>query len=504
MFCRNCGKELPDESSFCPYCMTKFIEEKEIKPDLPKNKKPNKKLLIAIIAVICVIAIVVVAIAVPKLRGSKDDSSPEESKGVLGNIINGGKSSNVSKPKSVDKDDNLGLMNVKIHDEGANLTDAQKLLVQYFDTDYFRAPYNSLQRYPQAFKGAQIKFLCYVTKIIESNDKEYTALVEYEAHKFYEGEYVPTDLYVVIKGIQTQTRLMEGDSLFLFGKYVDVDQYTVDGKSYTVPTVLVNRYTYFYDYEYVAPMYSMEDIRTIAKYIFGDDVKIRYTKNDDALDNIDEDGSIIYDYESYEGMYYTAELDNQSNANFTKYSFFAGWGGYIVDCKIGRKIKRNLTFSADFEHFYLQIFDESLNTYTLECYDRDLKKTWSREFDQTTNAVIDYTADHIYLVANGSMYIINAQTGEDDIEPKYVGAKCDIRKLKDGILLLAPGLSDAVMKTDLVGNVLWTANLSEPLSDDEIDYSAVVQIIGGNYVIEYTTIVVITPDGKIAFNGEDF
>ena len=30
------------------------------------------------------------------------------------------------------------------------------------------------------------------------------------------------------------------------------------------------------------------------------------------------------------------------------------------------------------------------------------------------------------------------------------------------------------------------------------------QIIGGNYVIEYTTIVVITPDGKIAFNGEDF
>ena len=25
-FCRNCGKELPIESTFCPYCMTKLID----------------------------------------------------------------------------------------------------------------------------------------------------------------------------------------------------------------------------------------------------------------------------------------------------------------------------------------------------------------------------------------------------------------------------------------------------------------------------------------------
>lgn len=511
MFCKNCGKELPDESSFCPYCMTKFTEEKEIKPELPEKKKPNKKILIAVIAVICVIAIVAAAIAVPRLIGRGKESSPEESKGVLGNIINGSEGSEDSKPKSVEEDDNLGLMNVKIHDEGSNLTDTQKLLIQYFDRDYFLFPsYTSLQRYPQAYKGSQIYTLGYVTKVIESNDKEYTALVEYGAYKTYNGVDSPTGVYAVIKGKQTETRFMEGDSLCIYAKYDNVDTYTVDGKSYTVPTLLINRWTLFYELDIAAPMYSMEDIRTIAKYVFGEDVKVRDPQKSDFTGEEAED----FYPEDYKYLYYVAELDNQSNANFTKYEFNALKGGKIYDLKSEWPVSRNLTFSADFENFYLQVFDESLNTYILECYDRNLKKIWSREFDRTTTAVLDYTADHIYLVANGNMYIINAKTGEDDVEPKFVGAKTGIRKLKDGILLIAAGQSDAVMKTDLVGNVLWTVNLAEPLPEEEYEgESAIMQIVEGNYVFQYTAdhleslsstenIVVITPDGKISFEGE--
>ncbi len=505
MFCKNCKKELPDESQFCPYCMTKFGEEKEVAPILTKSKK--KLPIIIVSAILCVAIIVTGIIVIPKLGKNNDDNNIP-----VGATVSETKSEAATKAVvnkiSPDDDTELGLMNVKIHNN-PKLNEVEKLIVQYFDTDYFRAPYSSLQRYPQVYKDAQINFLCYVTKIIESNSEEYTALVEYEAYKNAEGFYWNTGDYAVIKGTQSETRIMEGDTLYLYGKYVDVNTYTVDGKSYAVPTVLVNRYSYFSEYDRVRPMYSTEEIRSMAKYIFGDNIKLRYTENDDVAFGDD------YGYDQYKGLYYTAELDNQSNANFTKYLFFAGYGGYIIDCKSEYPIERNLTFSADFENFYLEVFDNSLKIYTLECYDRDLKKVWSREFDQTTSSVIDYTKDHIYLVANGSMYIIDAETGENAVDPKYVGAKSEIRKLEDGILLVSHKSSDAIMKTDLVGNVLWTANLSkdmrEPSTPEDIP---VVQLIGGNYVIQYEAVTngypdgtytaVITPDGTVDFDGEAF
>lgn len=506
MFCKNCGKELPAESQFCPYCMTKFSEENKIQPTQPKDKKPNKRLILIIGIVVAVIAIVL-AVAVPKLSDTKGSGVAANGE-VKDDFAEKGQKS--EKPKSAENDDGIGLMNIKINKNDGNLNDTQKLLVQYFDKDYFYPPYNSLQRYPQIYKDAQISFLCYVEKIIESTDTDYTILVEYDAFKPYDGgSKNDTGDYAVIKGKHTDTRIMEGDSIKVFGIYKGVNTYSVDGKSYTVPTVNISRYVQVYYMDWAEPMFSMNEIRTLARHVFGDDIKIRYTKNSDFPDDD------MTDYEFYEGLYYTAELDNQSNANFTKYMFFADFGGDIYDMKSEYPVERKITFSADFEHFYLQIFDKSLKVYTLECYNRKLEKIWSREFDQTTTAVLDYTADHIYLVANGYMYIIDAATGEDAVEKKYVGAKSSIRKFEDGILLLAVSRSDAVMKTDLTGNVKWTANLSYDLPDPA--YGAeppIVQVNGGNYVIQYygedngkpvsTNTAVISPDGDVISDSPAF
>lgn len=510
-YCPKCGKELPAESQFCPYCMTKFGEENKIEQAQPKAKKLNKKLLL----IIGIVVAAVIAISVPLILGSGSDDSDTTVNGEQLDEDSGKKNQQQSnKPKSAEKDDSIGLMNIKINKNDGNLNDTQKLLVQYFDKDYFYPPYNSLQRYPQIYKDAQISFLCYVEKIIESTDTDYTILVEYEAFKPYEGEKADTGDYAVIKGKHTEARIMEGDSIRVFGIYKGVNTYSVDGKSYTVPTVNTSRYTYVYYYDVAQPMYSMEEIRTIARHVFGDDVKVRYTKNSDFIEPTPG-----IDYEDYEGSLYTAELDNQSNANFTKYMFEANFGGNIYDLKSEYPIEREITFSADFEHFYLQIFDKSLKVYTLECFDRNLKKVWSREFDQTTTAVLDYTADHIYLVANGYMYIINAATGEDAVEKKYVGAKSGIRKFEDGILLIAVNRSDAVMKTDLVGNVKWTANLSYDLPDPANGADPpIVQVNGGNYVIQYyahdyerddfsgvgTYTAVISPDGDVISDSPSF
>lgn len=407
--------------------------------------------------------------------------------------------------KSVEKDDNLGLMNIKIQDAD-DLSDIEKLLVQYFDTDYFANPaYNNLQRYPTIYENSQIYFQGVVSKIIESNNDSYTLLIEYGAHKTYDERktLVPTNMFAVIKGKQQTTRIIEGDQVVVYGKYMGVDTYNVDGKSHTVPTIQVNRYCFALGYD-MAPLYSMEEIRSIAKYIFGDNINI---KDISSM----EDGSDDFSY--LPGQMYVVELENQSNANFRKYSFDAIIRGRISDMNSQWPEERNITFSADFNHFYLQIFNHELKTYSLSCYDLDLNKIWTRDFDQTTTAVADYTRDHIYLVANGSMYIINTKDGENAIEPKYVGPKTGIRKLSDGILLTNYTKSDAIMKTDLVGNVLWTTNIENNMADPTTGASApIIQIINGNYVFEYDAtydngtacgknVVVITPDGKKDFEG---
>lgn len=55
-FCKNCGKELPLEATFCPYCMTKLIDVTTGKEIKIKKKKPFW--LFVLIIVLIVLAIV--------------------------------------------------------------------------------------------------------------------------------------------------------------------------------------------------------------------------------------------------------------------------------------------------------------------------------------------------------------------------------------------------------------------------------------------------------------
>ena len=52
--CPFCGKELPEEMSFCPYCMNKLDSVTEVSPT-PVRKKSKKPLIVALAFVVCLI-----------------------------------------------------------------------------------------------------------------------------------------------------------------------------------------------------------------------------------------------------------------------------------------------------------------------------------------------------------------------------------------------------------------------------------------------------------------
>ncbi len=507
VLCPVCSKPLPEGSGFCPYCMTKLSPETQIKPLEKKgNRQPSAMIILLILG--AVIALAVTTFFVLKIGIKKVNPKPENSNIVLQTVQdNTNAHSSVSPEITPENDTGIGLMGVKIDSSKTNLTDTEKLLVQYFDTDYFDAYYEGLQRYPEIYKGTQIKFRCYVTKIISSDDSGYKALVEYGALRNSDGSYFEhTNVFAVISGKHGETHIMQGDSVYAYGIFEGIANTVVDGTLYTVPQITISKYSFLSFVDMMTALYSFDEIKEIASYIFGNDIKLRYIKNEDI--NGDDEGG--YDFEQEPGLEYVCELDNQSNANFTKYRIRAAWGGGIYDLKSEYPVERSLTVSADFNYFYLSVFDRSLNTYVLECYDRNLQKIWSREFTNTAQAVMDYTANHIYFVENGILHIIAANTGEDAAPTKYVGSKLGIRKLEDGILMLSSDSSAQVMKTDLLGNVLWTASLSR-----EIDMAPTVQIVNGNYIIHYgglqlaqyqnvqyyktlNCVAMITSDGKIA------
>ena len=127
-------------------------------------------------------------------------------------------------------------------------------------------------------------------------------------------------------------------------------------------------------------------------------------------------------------------------------------------------IERYLEFSADFEHFLLFTFDQDMEKLSLDYYDKSFTKLWQREFDQTTSAHYDYTKNNIYLAANNSLYIINMETGEDTFSPAFIGEKQEIRKMNDGVLSVGKAKADAVIKTDLDGNLLWKTSLPQDIT----------------------------------------
>lgn len=394
----------------------------------------------------------------------------------------------------------LGLKLVSVDDTANLLTDEQKAALQYFgQTNYFRVDYEFLQRYPEIYEGAEIVVTGQVKKILSSDHDSFEILlwdIESE-EEFYYRHGVDEDYFyeeykaenasrfIVVRGEQLGTRMIEGDWLKVTGRLNSIDPYTIDGVSYSIPTVTSYNTLISGTEGGAFGQANFQFIKKVATALFGKDIEVR--KPVAGID-IDEDtGWRALDDGPGGDPFYIVELENQSNAKFTKYRFHVNYPS-VEDAKGASdqfwvlsendSIWRNIECSSDFQHYYLFTYDDSLKNLTVEYYDKEFNKLWKREFENTANCEYDCTTSHVYLNTNNNLYVIDVDTGEDVFAPAYVGEKAAIRKLQDGILMLSWNATDAIMKTDDSGNVLWKTSL-----DDSFTYVESLQLIADNIVL---------------------
>lgn len=455
-----------------------------------KSMDTKKLLIICVCVILCVLIVVagvVTALVINKGESPDNNTTSETAVGEDATLNSKAESENDQPTESVIRtssgvDSSIGLKNIKV-DSSYIQTDEQKVVAQYFDNDYINiTDYEFLARYPSIFDGTQIYFTGTIEKIIKSDDKEYEMLVwvgKNEASFYYRNGNMgedynayqerTKDYLVTISGEQTETRLMTGDEIVVYGRYHNIETQTIDGTSYTIPKICAYR-TYFNNNGWVSPLkFDSDFIKKVAKALFGNDIEVRNASS--GVDYDDDKAPYTY-YADYPFM--ICEPENQSNARFTKYRMYMQQG-IIEDAKSKSKVQktgtssddseiiRQIEFAADFKHYFIYTFDTSLNSLSVAYYDNDFNKIWQRDFEETVNGVYDYTEKNFYIVANNDLYIIDVETGEDTVKPSYVGEKTNIRKVEDGIVMFSAEKTDSVMKTDLEGNIIWKTNI---MNDD--------------------------------------
>ena len=462
MFCNKCGNEIKEGELFCPKCGNKIGEEdtQNKNTEQEHRKKTNKKLtiILVVIIVLCVIACAVLGIF---LLSNKDNKN--------GSILQIGANGQVVSTKT------LSFSNMKSGNKNLKLDDTQYDVLRYFDNNYIGV-YKSedLQRYPKVYQDAQVKIDCVIKKVIKSTNDEFICMgvIGYEGFDSPEGElesYEESELFV-IKSKQLDERYIKDDEIIVYGIYTGVEEFEVNGKTYTVPVI-----NSIYSYDIAKERrFNLDDITKVAKYIFGNDIKITEPADTQA-----------YGYSAADPMYIVT-LDNQTNANFKEFAMLREIGYIGYTSKDFVPINKHLFISADFQHFIVTTHEESTKKLYMDYYDKDFNKIWGREFDYKSSdfdiysTPMDYTASQLSVVIDNDLYLIDLTTGENVIEPVLVGNKIAISMLSDRILLIGNDNKDAIMMVDYKGNVIKKMNADTTM--DSI-YSADMQIVNNRIVI---------------------
>lgn len=497
MYCNQCGKKINEGEQLCDEC--KKLKTGEMH-DVKKEKKAKS---VSIIVIISILVIVIIALAICYILKdsksvSKNGTTAEVEKGqIIG-----------SNGQIIETETKLSFANMKVDNEELGLSKEQQEVLRYFDNDYFPVyRCEDLQRYPKVYKGAQIEIQGTIKKILKSTDTEFEALLVLHDGYGEAPELSETKDIFIMKSKQFDDRLIEDDNVIIYGRYKDIVTCQIDGKSYTVPEITT--------ISIVVPperRFDVETITTVAKYIFGNDIKIRK-----PVDGQDFELGPNYIPEDF---FYLAILDNQSNANFRAFDIHQDYGYISYNTKhnnLSDNITKRLFIAADFQHFIVSTYDIGTEHVYVEYFDRAFNKIWSREFDYTMNSItsspMDYTANQMAFVIDNELYLLDMETGKNVIEPIIVGEKLRVVMLSDGILLIGNNNKDAIMKVDYNGKIVSKINAETDMdqiiaADVQMVNNKITIWIRGNkkngatmqYLSKY---IVLNSDGSIDMTTKD-
>lgn len=427
-----------------------------------EEKKKSNKIMFAVLGIVIVALIGIVVFLVLKLNNTDNSNNPIEN--------NSGETQGYKKSSDnlqVNENIKTSFANLKADDE--KFDETQKTIIDYFDRNYFTDfAISELQQYPQIFKGAKIApFNVGVVKVLKSTDEEF----EVVAYVCYQGAFnrdsdiedLDEGNLILIKGKQLEKRLVKGTFIpTLYGRYTGTEKFDIDGKSYMLPVVnAINilQETHESDKNY---RFGFNDINTVAKYVFGENIKISSS---------DED-------------YYTITLDNQSNANFSKFNMKRNYGMIEYNEQSDETYKR-IFVASDFQHYIVSTYDIKLKHVYVDYFDRNLKKLWGREFDYNSNHIenispMDYTTTQMAVVIDNDLHLIDLSTGKDIIEPMLVGEKVCVNMMEDGIILIGNDNKDTFMKVSYDGKVIYRTNGN--VTFDRVA-QAMTQIINNKMVV---------------------
>ncbi len=408
-------------------------------------------------------------------------------------------SSNILKSNS----EKVSFKNMSADDK--NLDKVQQEIIKYFDNDYFYFDVEDSQRYPQVFKGAKVTDVVRIVKVLKSTDDEFE-VVAYCTNGGYEDLYydknlndIPESELFVIKGQQLEERLIKDDYIDMYGRYIDINSFEIDGKTYSLPVINLLSIGRRYKINSSMPngsdeshRYNFSTVKTVAEYIFGKDIKITEPEMED----------IYWNTYGYEDWFYMITLDNQSNANFKVFDMHREFSAITYNPKyneISNNIAKKLFISADFNHYIVTTYDNNTKHIYLDYFDRNYNKLWSREFDSvSTNSAsnnfynftnmynnsrtcsMDYSDSKMAFIIDTDLYLIDINTGKNLIEPVIIGDKTQVNMMEDGIVLIGTENKDTIVKVGYDGKILYRLDGDTNISN--ID-GVISQIVNGKLVI---------------------